>query len=534
MGNRSQTAPVKSCCTFIGSFSINECIKNKKENLIMAGNLMKNLVQEIQTLSDTQRKQLVEECLSTIIFDGENARFADRTGTIAVFTMPRLGIPEGRPLNFSENALFKYIVTDLMSGGNIEELKAVIEGASAENANKIVKVYQIFGQEVSMAILQYVLCFACADGIVEPEVEDRLESIFGMSLLADFFQSGEESVPVPRNKVTLTPLENDIVQWLNKDKGMPPLKKIQSHFSSYSASTVTQALKHLEQLGLVSGGEKIIGNAYYLMDDVFENTDITVDRSQEKAKAEAEAKAKAEAEEKRKQEEAMADYEQKYAQWKKNCEEVEKNREKMISRLCEDEKRKLIANAEKDHAHQAKYLGKNIQDLEKRKASAEATLSSLGFFKFKQKREQRAIIAELNDELSTANASLAENEETYQNAISNADETVEKKKKDFQTRAAQKHPMPNKPIKPAVPSNPIKPVMPSKPTALELANEGIKQEILAFLASNPNACYTAEEIAEKVFPELSNQKVTSLLSELTAKGKIVRTYEKRKAYFASL
>lgn len=496
----------------------------------MAGNLMKNLVQEIKNLTKSEKNQLLAKSLLTIVFDGENERFPGGTGTAATFSMPRLGIPESRPLNSSENDLLKLIATNFLHGVDIEELKTVVEGTSVEDASKIVKVYQIFGQEVSMAILQYALCFACADGIVEPEVEDRLESIFGMSLLADFFQSGQESVPTPRHKVTLTPLENDIVQWLNKDKGMPPLKKIQSHFSSYSASTVTQALKHLETLGLVSGGEKLIDNAYYLMDDVFANTDITVDRSkkevqkpaQAKVITDTETKAKAEAEKKKKQEEAMADYNLKYAQWQKNCKEVEKNREKMISKLCEEEKKKFIANAEKDHAHQAKYLGKKIEGLEKEKTSAEAKLSSLGFFKFREKSEQRAVISQLNDKLAEANDALSENEETYQTALSNADEAVEQKRENFKTRATQKYPMPNKPVKP---------VFAEKPTAAQIANQGLKESILAQMVYDK--IYSVADIERMpCCEELSNQKIMSLLTQLTNEGKILRIYEKRKAYFS--
>lgn len=450
---------------------------------------------------------------ATILFDenGEG-RFDEKAGFVAILSFAKLGIPEGRQLNYREKKMLGNVVPNA-------DVSSVVEGISVENASKIASVYQIYGQRISMAILQYALCFACADGIVEPEVEDRLESIFGMSLLADFFQSGQESVPTPRHKVTLTPLENDIVQWLNKDKGMPPLKKIQSHFSSYSASAVTQALKHLETLGLVSGGEKLIDNAYYLIDDVFENSDITVDRSQEKAQkaAQAKAKAEAEAEKKKKQEDVMDDYNLKYAQWQKNCEEVEKNREKMISRLCEEEKKKFIANAEKDHAHQAKYLGKKIEGLEKEKTSAEAKLSSLGFFKFREKSEQRAVISQLNDQLAEANEALSENEETYQTALSNTDEAVEQKRESFKTRATQKYPMPNEPIKP--------------PTEAEIANQRLKEDILMYMV--PGEFYLIEDIEEMpCCNELSKQKIISLLSQLTQEGKVVRTYEKRKAYFS--
>lgn len=75
-----------------------------------------------------------------------------------------------------------------------------------------------------------------------------------------------------------------------------------------------------------------------------------------------------------------------------------------------------------------------------------------------------------------------------------------------------------------------------KPTAAQQANEELKNVLVDFLNAHPNELFTATDLMKKVpeFAELSNQKITSMVSQLSEQGKIVRTYEKRKAYFSAI
>ena len=73
----------------------------------------------------------------------------------------------------------------------------------------------------------------------------------------------------------------------------------------------------------------------------------------------------------------------------------------------------------------------------------------------------------------------------------------------------------------------------AKQTATQIANEGIKAEILECMANQPNKLFTISEML-KAFPccnELSNQRVSALIRQLVADGKVERLEEKRKAYF---
>ena len=70
-----------------------------------------------------------------------------------------------------------------------------------------------------------------------------------------------------------------------------------------------------------------------------------------------------------------------------------------------------------------------------------------------------------------------------------------------------------------------------KPTKTQEANEGIKAEILEFLADG--SAHTVTEIMEGVasLEGASNQKAASLVRQLKDSGAIVREEVKRKAYF---
>ena len=71
-----------------------------------------------------------------------------------------------------------------------------------------------------------------------------------------------------------------------------------------------------------------------------------------------------------------------------------------------------------------------------------------------------------------------------------------------------------------------------KPTAQQVANEGIKQAILDGM--EPNRLYTITELQKSIpaCAELSNQRVSALLRQLKDEGAVVRTEDKRKAYFS--
>ena len=73
-----------------------------------------------------------------------------------------------------------------------------------------------------------------------------------------------------------------------------------------------------------------------------------------------------------------------------------------------------------------------------------------------------------------------------------------------------------------------------KPTAQQTANEGIKTAILNGMESGK--AYTITEIIKSVSEcaDLTNQRVSALMRQLVESGAVVRTEDKRKAYFTKV
>lgn len=71
-----------------------------------------------------------------------------------------------------------------------------------------------------------------------------------------------------------------------------------------------------------------------------------------------------------------------------------------------------------------------------------------------------------------------------------------------------------------------------KPTKTQEANIGIKADIVAGMTKGER--YTVTELIKgtEALADFSNQKISALLSQLVKDGKVVRTVEKGKTYFA--
>ena len=70
-----------------------------------------------------------------------------------------------------------------------------------------------------------------------------------------------------------------------------------------------------------------------------------------------------------------------------------------------------------------------------------------------------------------------------------------------------------------------------KPTATQIANEGIKNIILETL-NEKSMTITEMQKSNSELAELSNQKISALLKQMTESGSIKREEIKRKAYFS--
>ena len=71
-----------------------------------------------------------------------------------------------------------------------------------------------------------------------------------------------------------------------------------------------------------------------------------------------------------------------------------------------------------------------------------------------------------------------------------------------------------------------------KPTPTQVENQGHKEAILTALATGEKMTITDLMKAVPELGELSNQRVSAIVRQLTLSGEVVRTEDKRKAYFS--
>lgn len=73
---------------------------------------------------------------------------------------------------------------------------------------------------------------------------------------------------------------------------------------------------------------------------------------------------------------------------------------------------------------------------------------------------------------------------------------------------------------------------PKKPTKVQEANEGVKDIIKAALEGQSPKTVSEIQTLSMELAALSNQKVASLVRQMVEAGVLIRTEEKRKAYFS--
>lgn len=71
----------------------------------------------------------------------------------------------------------------------------------------------------------------------------------------------------------------------------------------------------------------------------------------------------------------------------------------------------------------------------------------------------------------------------------------------------------------------------TKPTKTQRENEDLKVVLVGAMTAEPMTISDIQD-ADATLGELSNQKISALLTQLIEAGKVVKTVEKRKAYFA--
>lgn len=173
----------------------------------------------------------------------------------------RLGVFGDGEINEKEKMLIDTVFGRIWTGP-MEQIYGAVGETISEKDYEMVRMLTQMGNAVAMPFLHYILSFAYIDEVFEDAVAEKLDGLFGMNLMAEFFAGDMEEVPAPR--VKLTGLEAEIVEWFQSDDQLRPLREIQAHFPRYPRQEVKAALDCLCQKGILYGGENFVGNMYGL------------------------------------------------------------------------------------------------------------------------------------------------------------------------------------------------------------------------------------------------------------------------------
>ena len=187
--------------------------------------------------------------------------FNDQTKFGLMVMGAKFGVAGDGKINDAEKELIDDVFGRVWNG-SMEDIYQLVGAPIEENDYNMVQMLTQMGNHVAMPFLHYILSFAYIDEVFEDDVAGKLDGLFGMNLMVEFFNSDLEEVPAP--KIKLVGLEAEIVSWFQSDDQLRPLRDIQAHFSHKSKAEVKAALDSLCEKGILYGGENIIGNMYGL------------------------------------------------------------------------------------------------------------------------------------------------------------------------------------------------------------------------------------------------------------------------------
>ena len=228
---------------------------------------------------------------------------------------------------------------------------------------------------------------------------------------------------------------------------------------------------------------------------------------EEKQRKAEETRKKTDAEKKAEQEAARRQYEYAHKQWEKDCEAIEAKRSAYINTMIAEEKASREAEAKTKRDAALSKANAELKEQMDRITTAKSVYSSLGIFKFGEKKTQKAIIEDAERKVADAKAAIERAESEYKSSMASIESEI-----------------------PALRQL-------SRPSgqgviAAQMENEEYKKAILNFLSDGNR--YTTTELI-KCVPALSdfnNQKVSALVRQLRLSGDVKVEEIKGKAYFS--
>ncbi len=223
-------------------------------------------------------------------------------------------------------------------------------------------------------------------------------------------------------------------------------------------------------------------------------------------------------------------YDKAYAEWKKKAEEIESQ----IKKRIEAERASLLNEIESKRDKVVAKTQKTIEEQSRRKEKAKTMLASLGFFKFAERKEQKAIIDYVERAIKEAVQQRNNAEKEYASDMESFEKTLEQRSDSIRTRIENDNPVTKEP---KAPVKPIEPVMPPKNlTPSQMEKEAVKEDILNYMACCYDHLVSVDELVEMVpaCREMTNQRVGALVRQLVNEYAVERINEEGQIYFRIL
>ena len=227
------------------------------------GNLMKRVIAEFDNagIQEIELKTLIN--LQAIInaTDEEN-----RFKTVFTILHCCINMAVGRKgrVNKKEEKFIKSIF-DKFLPDTVSVDKSTYDNQISEEELKLLKhigTQMAFGPELGLCVLRIILGYAFSDGVLEDDLADQLERMFTPCLIADFMNSGEESVSVAGE--VIDGIEVEIVNWLKEDDKLANSTDLYNHFKSYPRKEVMSALASLQNKNIIYKANTFVGEMYAL------------------------------------------------------------------------------------------------------------------------------------------------------------------------------------------------------------------------------------------------------------------------------
>ena len=231
------------------------------------GNIFANLENKYQFATESQIMDMAFNALVRAI-SADGLEDTIRTGIMLIGA--RVGFDENGSLNEKEKKLVRNVIGKVYSADLEEDIFPVVAQMVTENDYTVLEMLNKLGPAVALPTLEYILACAYVDGYINDSTASRLESIFGIALMAGFFASGLESVPAPIRQVALTSLEKRIINAFKRDNSLATIDDVCGRFSGVSRMNIKDALNTLCEKEILYKAETAVGDMYGLIDDDIE------------------------------------------------------------------------------------------------------------------------------------------------------------------------------------------------------------------------------------------------------------------------